>query len=124
MVARPSSRHLGGARALLAGPVVAILLLAACSSTAESTKPPPRAPQASLLRWRQCLTRHGVTFPPAAKPPAKAPFSREQLLQALQRNPKLRAEFGKALLEPPPGVAAAPYKVAATACLPKPRPTT
>jgi hypothetical protein len=110
---------------VLAGPLVAILvLLGACSSTAYSTRRQAPVPQASLLCWRQCLTRHGVTFPKAAKPAARAPFSREQLLRALPRNPKLRAEFGKALLKPPPGVAVAPYKTATTACLPRPRPTT
>jgi hypothetical protein len=121
MDARLSSRSLGSARVLLACALVAMLMLfTACSSSSKSSKPPTKAAaQTSLVRWRQCLARHGVRFP-VAKPaaPKKPIFTRRQLLIALQKNPKLRAEFGKALLKAPPGIAAARYKAAVTACLP------
>ena len=112
-------RTTGLGRLLIAVVLVASLtLLTACSSSGKKADPPAKPPaQTALVRWKQCLARHGVRIP-AAQHTKKANFTRAQLVRALRRSKTLRAKFAAALLRTPPGVQEALYKTAAIACSP------
>ncbi len=97
--------------------VAALLCLGACSSSSKSHGPTPRAraPQpVQLLRWRQCIKRHGVTLP--ALKAARRPLSPFSLQVAIRRNPQLRKRIIAHMLTAPSGVNAERYRSAALAC--------
>jgi hypothetical protein len=126
MDARLSNRHrlrakrTGLGRLLVAVVLIASLtLLTACSSSSGKksngkVKPPAVT---ALVRWKQCLARHGVKLP-TAQHTKKASFTRAQLIRALRRSKVFRAKFAAALLRTPPGVQESIYKTAAIACSP------
>ena len=94
-------------------------MVTACSSSSgKKTNGKPKAPAVTaLVRWKQCLARHGVKLP-TAQHTKKANFTRAQLVKALRRSKALRAKFAAALLRTPPGIQEAIYKTAAIACSP------
>lgn len=102
--------------------VSSVALFDACSSSSgtKARQPSTAASRPSnLVRWRQCLVRHGATLP--AKHPIKPTFTRAQLVRALRKNKALRLKFAAALLKAPPGFAKASqkarYERAAQACV-------
>lgn len=99
--------------------VASLALLGACSSGSKKGSPAGRTKNARtavapIVRWHQCLARHGVHV---KKQTAKAKFTRQKLAAALKKSKKLRLKFTAALLKPPTGIQVAVYRRAASACL-------
>ena len=97
--------------------LASLVFFDACSSSGTAARKQTAAARATpnLVRWRQCLVRHGAKL--TARKAVKAKFTRAQLVRALRKNKTLRLKFAAALVKAPPGVEVTRYKRAAQACI-------